>query len=709
MNTLDLFFQWLLAASLRASVLALAVLVLQLALSRWLPARWRHALWLPVVLVLVAPMLPASRFSIENRFRTQPVAVPAAPAAAVAQQASTEGRAVTAPPTLEKPASWRPTSGQWLFGTWLLGACSVLVAGGIGYRRSLRRIARGAVPTSAGIRDSVARAAEQLGLKRVPSVILSSAVDSPAVAGLLRPVLLLPAQFPQGFSANEARLVLLHELTHLKRHDLPLNWLLCVLQALHWFNPLLWLAFARMRADRETACDAQVLAADAEDRRADYGHALLKLQNSVSGSGLSLAFVGIFARAGMRSRIRAIATHRRTHPAWGLAAALLIATLTLGGATRAQETAGKIVDQQTKAGWGTFVSFTDGTLTLKGQHGGLVWKDLNEKIPVFQWDNAAREYRPASPAEVLGKVEAGTWIFVTENRSHIRVGAAKEGRTTGTFVSFKNDRMLLLGKDLPVSNFTKKYGNHLNYPKFDENIPVFESIDGGDYMLAGTPSTTLPKVKEGTLVTVYFGPNDGHFTRIEIGVRVTTAVPQASATDATDRQEKAGWGKFVSFQDGTLKLKGNYGPLVWNNVAADTKVVHWDDAAKEYKPSGTAEVLGRVEAGTWITVVSKREIIRVGAKKSETIGTFVSYKDDRLLMLGKNLGGSFAKKYGNNVHFNKFAEGVPVYESVDGSDYALTGIAEKILPTVKEGTVLAVHGAGDDNITRIDIGVPTKK
>lgn len=136
-----------------------------------------------------------------------------------------------------------------------------------------------------------------------------------------------------------------------------------------------------MRADRETACDAQVPATDAEDRRADYGHALLKLQNSVSSSGLSLGFVGIFARAGMRSRIRAIATHRRAHPAWGLAATLLIATLTLVGATRAQETASEKVDQQAKAGWGTFVSFVDGTLTLQGNRGGLVWKEHRGQNP----------------------------------------------------------------------------------------------------------------------------------------------------------------------------------------------------------------------------------------------------------------------------------------------------------------------------------------
>jgi beta-lactamase regulating signal transducer with metallopeptidase domain len=68
MNTLESFFQWLLAAGLHASILAGAVVCLQFALRRWLPARWRFALWLPVVIVLVAPVLPESRFSIQNRF-----------------------------------------------------------------------------------------------------------------------------------------------------------------------------------------------------------------------------------------------------------------------------------------------------------------------------------------------------------------------------------------------------------------------------------------------------------------------------------------------------------------------------------------------------------------------------------------------------------------------------------------------------------------
>ena len=88
----------------------------------------------------------------------------------------------------------------------------------------------------------------------------------------------------------------------------------------------------------------------------------------------------------------------------------------------------------------------------------------------------------------------------------------------------------------------------------------------------------------------------------------------------------------------------------------------------------------------------------------------MSYKDNRLLVLGKNLGESFTKKYGNNVHFNKFREDVPLYESIDGGEYKLVeGTPGKILPNVKEGTLITVHGEGDDNITLIQIGEPKAK
>ena len=64
MNTLDSLFEWVLAATLRASALAVVVLGLQFMLRRQLPATWRHALWLPMLLVLALPVLPKVPFGI---------------------------------------------------------------------------------------------------------------------------------------------------------------------------------------------------------------------------------------------------------------------------------------------------------------------------------------------------------------------------------------------------------------------------------------------------------------------------------------------------------------------------------------------------------------------------------------------------------------------------------------------------------------------
>lgn len=83
------------------------------------------------------------------------------------------------------------------------------------------------------LQAAIDEAALRAGLKHAPQALISPAVTSPAVTGFVRPLLLLPTGFPDGFSATEARLILLHEFSHLKRLDLPMNWLICLLQSLH--------------------------------------------------------------------------------------------------------------------------------------------------------------------------------------------------------------------------------------------------------------------------------------------------------------------------------------------------------------------------------------------------------------------------------------------------------------------------------------------
>ena len=346
MHILDSLFDWFLSATWRGALLVLAVLLVQAAFRQRLPANWRYALWIPVVFVLATPWLPRSSWSLENWIGAESAAtatggevLPSVGVAGAANQTATDtatvGDSILA-------ASQAPAS-AWDFAAilgavWLSGAVGFLAIGAIAYRRNLRRMRRSAV-AAVGIEAELAEAARVCGLERTPGLIVSSSVDGPAITGFFRPLLLLPADFRDRFTGEERALILQHELHHLKRGDLHGNGLLVLLQALHWCNPLVWFAFARLRADRELACDAAVLGNSTGDRRAVYGNALLKLGAEPGDRSLfRLAFVGLLGEGfSWRSRIRAIGAHRRVSRAWAVPGIALIAGLLLAGGTRAEK------------------------------------------------------------------------------------------------------------------------------------------------------------------------------------------------------------------------------------------------------------------------------------------------------------------------------------------------------------------------------------
>lgn len=203
MNIIENVFEWMLAATLRASVLAVVILGIRFLLRRWLPAGWRHALWLPMVAVLVLPVLPAAPFGLFPLKREVAIVLPEIEV--VAGGNPVEEAVVAAPPAVEKVKL------NYLALVWFAGACGVLAAGLAGYRGNMARVKATASGPGGELAASIEAAAREAGLGKVPRVMVSPAVNSPAVTGFLRPVLLLPEGFPGGFSGTEARLILLHE------------------------------------------------------------------------------------------------------------------------------------------------------------------------------------------------------------------------------------------------------------------------------------------------------------------------------------------------------------------------------------------------------------------------------------------------------------------------------------------------------------------
>lgn len=334
MNALTSTFEWLLAVSLRASLLTVLVVLFQVSFRRNLTARMRYALWLPVLVVLLMPVFPQSQWSIEHVLQTAPRPTPSTPAVISPAEMKPAPVVFEAPPPMTEPINWQ----RLLVITWVSVSAGMLILGSLSFLLTLRRFKQARHPASDELLATLAQIASEMHLRYVPRVLIAFSVSSPAVTGLLRPTLLLPAEFDREFTPAEARLVLKHELMHLKRGDLPLNALMCVLMALHWFNPLLWIAFFKIRTDREAACDAQVLQDATRDHRVAYGHALLKVETAFSPRGLSLGFVGIFQRgSALRARIQSIATHRAPHPVMKSLITLCIVLMTFLGITQAQQ------------------------------------------------------------------------------------------------------------------------------------------------------------------------------------------------------------------------------------------------------------------------------------------------------------------------------------------------------------------------------------
>lgn len=115
-------------------------------------------------------------------------------------------------------------------------------------------------------------AREDLG-KRVCAA--QSNAHGPAVIGVLRPMIVTPADFDARFDEEERRLVLAHERAHVAHGDPWINAVMLAVQCLNWFNPFVHIAARLLRIDQELACDAAVLA-QSEGARRRYAEAMLK-------------------------------------------------------------------------------------------------------------------------------------------------------------------------------------------------------------------------------------------------------------------------------------------------------------------------------------------------------------------------------------------------------------------------------------------------
>ena len=339
---METFLLNLLKTSLLGSLAILAMLVLKPLWRERYRAKTRCWLWLALAAFLLLPV----DFSVKN------APVQAAPPKDYTLFVGTDKTAIQSTDNLfgdmaeksgQSPAQVRDTIIQRpvtnpeqkttryipvttiLFYGYLAGAAAFLLYQGVSYalfRRTVRRWKRDVA--RADYAAMLSDTARNLGVS-APEMIVCEAISTPAVTGLLRPRLLLPHE---RYDVQELRYILRHELCHLKRRDMLLKLVLLAANAMHWFNPVVYLMLRQADEDIELACDSAATDGLELPERAAYSRTLLAaVQSSVRALPATTCFGGTVER--LKRRITNVLGVQKKR-GLGVVALVLALTLTAG-------------------------------------------------------------------------------------------------------------------------------------------------------------------------------------------------------------------------------------------------------------------------------------------------------------------------------------------------------------------------------------------
>ena len=347
------FVTWLFFTSIKATVVIAVIMIVQTAFRHRLSAKWLHALWFLLIVRLLIPVDVPVSFSLFNLTKSvEPILEPFASNESARTEIAKSTHSVglvensafdyLTPIESEVRLIPPPTvSVTQIVGVVWLFVAVVLLGYTVTANSSLaRRLDKGEVIHDRKILTILNRCTARLGIKRRITLLSVPGISSPFWSGFFKARIVLPQHVLSRLTDDQLEHIFMHELVHYKQKDVPLAMLATVLQILHWFNPFIWLAFFKMRADREAACDEIVLTNIGKDRNKQYGRTLISLIESASQRGLLPVAVGLAdTKFNLKRRVTMISNFSPKSMWWTAVALLLISTIAVFALTGAQQTA----------------------------------------------------------------------------------------------------------------------------------------------------------------------------------------------------------------------------------------------------------------------------------------------------------------------------------------------------------------------------------
>lgn len=339
-------FEWIWTTTIMASVLALLIFLAKLILKDRIKPRMFYLLWVMLVVRLVIPWTPESSFSMFNLVHLESAANTTItqterelPTTSMVETSTLTNKPT--PVTENSPASvvdqgspqnnkFRMDWLQVLPLLWLIGTVFMIIMMAISNVLFALKVKKQPRITDNQVLTLFKQCKNLVKLKQEVGLIETSLVSSPTLIGVLQPKLLLPREVINTLTIDQLRYVFLHELSHIKRKDIFVNWVMSTALALHWFNPLLWLAYHKMREDQEIACDSKALSYIEPAESKEYAYTIIKLLENFS---FPTRFVQAACISGnknqLKRRLIMVTTHKKN--SYKLSLLGIAAVLLLGG------------------------------------------------------------------------------------------------------------------------------------------------------------------------------------------------------------------------------------------------------------------------------------------------------------------------------------------------------------------------------------------
>ncbi len=328
LKALPAFFSWLMDYTIDISLFICLIFVIKSIVAKRLPAWWHYGLWLVLIIRMIIP-LKYEKSSVLPEF----ISVRLPDVEFLNTMLIEKDDMIT--DIINNTSSsinwaWLDdlSFNEIMLYAWLAGVLSIglfILIKNFGFWFNIKQKP---MLVDKEILDLLEECKITMKINTVIGIIITDAVKSPVLFGYLRPRLLLPEGVLEKLTRSELTYIFMHELGHIKRHDIGVSWIITMLQVFHWFNPLVWYAFYQMRIDQESACDASVLARIRNNQSKDYAGTIIGFLEKFCQNRQLPAMAGIIEnKSQIKRRIAMIISYKEnTKRIKALAIVMLLVT-----------------------------------------------------------------------------------------------------------------------------------------------------------------------------------------------------------------------------------------------------------------------------------------------------------------------------------------------------------------------------------------------